>query len=210
LPRGLILWRAQLGYEEKRIVSNGHEVRVEEPYSVDRMIPDAKYVGEGRANCGGIPRLYLATEQSTAMSEVRPWIGSYISLAEVEVIRDLNIVDCSADEKQSSLEFGDAGTFEEPCGVRLESMVWGDIAEAFSRPVMLNERHIDYVPTQILTEAFRKHGFDGIVYQSLVHQGGLNYVLFDLTAVKLRNRRRCKTESVSFTFAPAGNVYLNS
>ena len=39
---------------------------------------------DGRANPRGIPCLYLATTKETAMSEVRPWIGSYVSAGQFE------------------------------------------------------------------------------------------------------------------------------
>lgn len=49
-------------------------------YSPDRMTPRRNIASEGRANPKGLPCLYLATDKETAMSEVRPWINSTISI----------------------------------------------------------------------------------------------------------------------------------
>src|SRR5262249_26083446 len=151
------------------------EFEIEEAHPPDRMVPNVKYVGEGRANTRGIPCLYLASNGKTAMSEVRPWVGSYVSLAQVKVMRDREVVDCSMDKKWSSLVFSSTGELKEPdSAADREAGVWGDVAEAFSKPVTLDEPHSDYVPTQILAEAFRNHGYDGIVYKSLLNGGGHN------------------------------------
>ena len=44
------------------------------------MKPLERIALEGRTNPKGIPYLYLSSKKETAMSEVRPWIGGYISL----------------------------------------------------------------------------------------------------------------------------------
>lgn len=44
----------------------------------------------------------------------------------------------------------------------------------------------EYVPTQILAEAFRAHGYDGIVYRSLLGEG-LYVALFDGSVAELIN-----------------------
>ncbi|MDQ6706725.1 MAG: RES family NAD+ phosphorylase [Acidobacteriota bacterium] len=78
-----------------------------------------------------------------------------------------------------------------------EAGVWGDIAEAFSKPVTLDEPHSDYVPTQILGESFRNCGYDGIVYKSFLNPEGFNVALFDLASADLMNCGLYKTNSLS-------------
>jgi len=48
-----------------------------------------------------------------------------------------------------------------------------------------DEPHLDYVPTQILAEAFRSRGFHGIIYKSFLDKGGKNVALFDPEAAVL-------------------------
>ncbi len=92
------------------------------------------------------------------------------------------------------------GQFKEPDPANREALVWGDIAEAFSNPVAMDEPHSDYVPTQILGEAFRHCGYDGIVYRSFLDPKGYNVALFDLALAELMNLRLFKTKSLNYEF----------
>src|SRR5712692_4908741 len=162
IERSTVLWRAQRGYTW-RTENEGQEEEFEVPdaYEPERMRPKAELVGDGRVNPRGIPCLYLASSQETAMAEVRPWVGSYISLAQFKVMRDVVVVDCSKDKRVFPNWLLNKDQKEMPAEKR-EQVVWGDIAHALSRPVTPDEPVTEYVPTQILAEAFRAHGYDGI------------------------------------------------
>jgi hypothetical protein len=73
----------------------------------------------------------------------------------------------------------------EPDSASKEKGVWGDVGHAFSKPVTYDEPHLDYVPTQILSEVFRDQGFDGVAYRSLLDKKGKNIALFDLSAAHI-------------------------
>lgn len=91
LKQGAILWRSQLGHDWRPEYA-GEEFMDDFPtaYSPNRMKPLRDSAREGRANPKGIPCLYLATDKETAMSEVRPWIGSIISTGQFSTTRELN------------------------------------------------------------------------------------------------------------------------
>jgi hypothetical protein len=186
----------------------GEEYEFEVPcaLSSERMMPKAELVGDGRVNPKGIPCLYLSDTSDTAMAEVRPWVGSDLSLAQFKVVRDLAIVDCSRDKRVFSLWVVD-GKPEEPPPQKREQVVWGDIGYAFSRPITPDHPATEYVPTQILAEAFRAYGYDGIVYKSLLGDG-LNIALFECAAAELMNCGLYETTSVSFKFEQADNPYF--
>jgi hypothetical protein len=176
----------------------------ETPCSAKRMLPDATKVGDGRANRKGIPYLYLAEKRETAMAETRPWVRSLVTLATFMLSRDCRVIDCSRDTRQSfSHQLIDGGTGEEikPDAQTRENGVWGDIGNAFSKPVRGGDEIIEYAPTQVLAEEFQSHGYDGIVYKSLLDGGGDNVVLFDTNAAK-QHPVRClyKTTTVLYEF----------
>jgi hypothetical protein len=208
IESGRTLWRAQSGYVwGKEYEGTDHENEVPEAYSPDRMKPEAQYASDGRVNPRGIPCLYLASSKETAMAEVRPWLGSYISVAEFKVMRDLSLIDCSQDSRVFPKWLV---TFPGP--VRLsseehEKVAWGEIAYAFSEPIAPNDSPIAYVPTQILGEAFRSHGYDGIIYRSLLG-GGFNVALFDCGAAELINCCLHETRYIAFTFEQCSNPYF--
>ena len=89
----------------------------------------------------------------------------------------------------------------EPESDRREECVWGDINRAFSQPVTRTDDVAEYAPTQVLAEAFRSAGYDGIVYGS--KRGiGKTVAIFDLTAAKLANHDLFRVEAVNLTFEP--------
>jgi RES domain-containing protein len=161
-------------------------INVEITLPPDLMVPKAEKVGDGRVNPRGIPCLYLATTMSAAISEMRPWVGEFVTLAQFRVMRDCQLVDCSRDTTRSIWH---DGTKEEG--------VWGDIGFAFSRPINREESTLDYVPTQMLAETFKSAGFDGIVYKSLLDENGKNVALFDVNAAQLETRCLYQANAVS-------------
>ena len=104
IPKGTILWRAQLGVDYVPLRdASGEEVGEETMGFADaRMKPVAEYTREGRANSSGIPVLYLASTEQTAISEVRPWVGSEVSVAQVRVARQLNAINLTQGHGMSS------------------------------------------------------------------------------------------------------------
>ena len=210
LEKDAVFYRAQRGFGWRPVSDDREGSEAEDALSPDKMVPKAEFIGEGRVNSTGIPCLYLASNGKTAMSEVRPWIGSYISLASFKVIRDCRVVDCSKDRGRGSMGWMLSGKKAEPDAAGREAGVWGDIARAFSKPITANEPNSDYVPTQVLAEAFRSHGYDGIVYKSLLDADGINIALFDLAAAEMINCTLFSTRSVSFEFDQARNSYFIS
>ena len=65
---------------------DGHEWEYEIPHPPERMKPLAGWAREGRADLKGILYLYLAAAKDPALAEVRPRLGSMISLG-VFIIR---------------------------------------------------------------------------------------------------------------------------
>jgi hypothetical protein len=176
------LWRARLGYETIRdIVGQTNDGRnvvfgSYRPYSSEKEMKPlpSNWDRENRASPRGISYLYLATNPKTAVAEVRPWMGARISVGEFRVVRDLALVDCSKNHagvlgiSQSRMA---SATYEEG--------LWSTIDEAFAKPVGPDDEKRDYIPTQILSELFRSHGYDGIKYKSLFDDEGCNIDLFN-------------------------------
>lgn len=199
LAKGKILCRAQLGNSWR------HEVQIDDEvpcaFSVKRMLPLQDRAREGRVNPKGIPCLYMASDRLTAMAEVRPGVGSYISVAQLEVLRDLKLVDCSQSADRIWLHF------EEPDPEKREETVWAHIDRAFSEPVSQNDDTAGYAATQTLAELFRSLGCDGVVYRSALQRDGHNVAVFDLNAAKVLNCGLYQAKTVKFDFSEADSTY---
>lgn len=201
-PEGRIFWRAQEGHGWDSIQQDDDEFEVPGPHSQDRMRPRSHVATEGRANPKGIPCLYLATDEETAMAEVRPSVGSYVSVGQFKTFRPLTLFDCSVGHDSRFTFF-----FEEPDGEERERAVWNDIDRAFSEPVTVGDSTADYAPTQIISEIFKREGYDGVVYKSNLGSG-LNLALFDLNAADIINCFLYRVKSVVFEFDQAANPYF--
>jgi RES domain len=204
LKKGRIFWRAQLGYDFQSC-HDGEGREWEEPigYSESRMTPLRDKALEGRANPKGIPYLYLSDKAETAMSEVRPWLGSIISIAQFGIERDLNVVACISDKQEMALNY----IFNPPDKSEYEEIVWREIDSAFSKPVTRLDDSPEYAPTQIIAESIKHAGHDGIIYRSNFGTNGYNIVLFDIAAAKLRNCGIKETKAIKLDFEQAGNTY---
>jgi hypothetical protein len=207
IPKGTVYWRARLGsvsewirHEDVPGDGNGSAIEViveqSKPFPVDQMKPIKNWSSDGRANPRGIPCLYMATDKETAMAEVRPWIGSSISVAQCETARDLKVVDCSVNhDSQNLVKLAD---LKGPTA-REEGM-WIAIDRAFATPVTREDDVADYVPTQIISELFKSSGYDGIVYKSLLSKDGFNVSLFDIELANVTSCSLSKVNSISFEF----------
>lgn len=204
IPKDTIFWRAQLGHDWESVKQNGEEFEIPCPFSPARMKPVSHMAREGRANPKGIPYLYLATDRDTAMAEVRPWIGSYISVGQFKVFRNLLLANCSFEHEKDFFFY-----FKEPDAKKKEAAVWADIDSAFSKPVEPNDSLADYVPTQILTELFKNNGYDGIAYKSLLGKDH-NIVIFDLNVSDLINCSLFEVKKASFQFKETAKPYFVS
>lgn len=195
LRKNLGFWRAQLGSAKSAVGTDlSGNIQEDVPYPPERMKPLVNRAKEGRANPKGIPYLYLSTKMQTAIQEIRPWLGSLITVARVQIVKALKLVDCS----KNIHRLDGTGTDNLwPHGVdlknwengklsnrKLEEYVWSWIDRAFSMPVDLSDDKADYVPTQILAELFKANNYDGIIFNSLFAEGK-NLILFDVDSVEV-------------------------
>lgn len=168
IEKGKELFRAQKGCDE-RDYEEGFEYT---PYNDDRMKPLKWKTFEGRANPVGIPYIYLATNEDTALAEMRAGLKDILTLAIFEVLEDLKIVNCVIETKRKFY-------LKQPSPEARENAVWSDINMAFKNPIDRNEDPVSYIPTQILAEVFKNQEYNGIQYSSSYGNGN-NIVMFDI------------------------------
>lgn len=214
LSSGQIFWRAQRGVEYVPNIQDGVEVGEDiVGHAIKRMKPLSGRAFEGRANPAGRPALYLGSKKVVAISEVRPWVGDKISLAQFRLSRDLRLVDLSKGHDQNVLShvkfnvlLGEASSTTEDNN----AAVWIEIDQAFSRPVTKSDDRADYVPTQILSELFLGAGYDGLIYRSSFGEKGYNIVLFDPDDANLINCQPYEVGEINVEFKEIGNMYYVS
>ena len=200
-------YRAQVGSEFapwRGADGEDPDIEEEHPLSETRMIPDPKLIKNGgRANPPGFAYLYLATTRETALAEMRPWVGESLTLAIFEVTKDIKLVVCQVGTE----DLGGILLEEHPSAEKLDKHVWNEISRAFARPVNRDDQEFAYLPTQILAEAFKAEGFDGLAYRSGLERG-TNVALFDACIAKPIHRFVYSLKKVRYDFEAAPNYAI--
>jgi len=170
IPKGERAVRARIHGEQRF-----HTVQEMGPPSAE----DARY--PNRMNPAGITMFYGSNNVETALAEtiVDRKEAGVASVGVFETLDELLVLDLTNLPAVPSI-------FEEQRGrVRNALIFLHRFLDDFTRPVIKDDRvHIEYVPTQVVTEYFRhifefggKH-IDGIKFPSSRYQGGVSYALF--------------------------------
>ncbi len=150
------------------------------PHSrIELGAPPAKKAGSGRMNPAGIPYLYLAFDEKTALAETRVKSRAAVTVSTWSPHRDLNVIDLTHVPRCPSI-------FSEKRREYELVMFLFNFADEIAKPVVHDgSEHIEYVPTQVVSEYFSqsfriapRKRVDGLIYQSAVMPSGKNLVLF--------------------------------
>lgn len=140
--------------------------------------PPARIASAGRMNAQGISVFYGATSIQSAISEVRPPVGSRVAVAKFKIVRPLRLLDLTALEYAHA----DGSIFDLTLKDRLERVAFlQSLGKHMTRAVMPDDQALDYLATQAIADFLateNEPAFDGIVYRSAQAQEGCNVVLF--------------------------------
>lgn len=205
LSSGTWLWRARLGGEPAPVGDNDCAVAA---FPIEQMgAPPKDKAKGGRIDCKGIPVLYVSSDRDTAMSEVRPWPGQKISLAQFALLREVKVVDFSMNCFRGTIDDLDRLwplphlLHKTPLTeAEHEEIMWCWIDKAFATPVSDTNDPVDYVPTQIIADVFKAADYDGMCYRSSV-ANGLNYAFFDVSCAQGEEPKIMYTLDVRYQFS---------
>jgi RES domain-containing protein len=165
IPIGTEFWRARTK------ISKGKRMNAADfgPPQVDQALQS------NRMNPPGIPMLYLASTVKTALKETKT---AQAKVGLWRAARSLRVLDLRALPSVPGM-FSDADRT-----LALTLSFLHDFAADIMKPVERDDRvHVDYLPSQVVTEFMRDYPFeggvvDGIAYRSTVHRRGWNIALF--------------------------------
>ena len=159
--------------------------------------PPKEHASTGRANPEYISYLYLCEDTETPIYEVHPTIGQDISIARLKTNRPLKLYDLTL----SLPDHFEAPIYDAPS-------LYDIIGKYFSTPNTGNA--IQYLPTQYLSEVIKKMGFDGLRFNSSLHQGGKNIVLFDPNSCDVISSDIVKVENIEIKTCRPDIYYLDN
>lgn len=137
----------------------------------------------GRMNAAGIAVFYGATEKDTAIAELRPAVGSLISLAAFRIHRPIHVLDLT--------RFTRAGKqidiFAKNQMARATQWAFmQSFASEISKPILPGDEHLEYVPAQVVAEYLTNQPVrwrgtdvtpDAIIFRSAQREGGKNIAI---------------------------------
>lgn len=136
----------------------------------------------GRANPIGIPYLYLSDSAKTTYFEVRAVYLDRLSVGTFRIEQNLKLIDFIYDVNLF-LSYTDGSIpLKETI---IKKKVIDAISSDLSKPLRRYDSELEYVPTQFICE-YCRHVVkaDGISFESSLHKGGRNYVLFEDSSAK--------------------------
>jgi RES domain len=177
LPSGTDFYRGRLarGLLEVKKITDAPKDQLD--------VPPSDRAPNNRMSPAGIPLFYLAGAPDTCIAEVRPSIGDSVVIGQFRSSNDLKFFDFTALSER--LEHRPLSFFDPLYDRRLlHRRLLTYLHEEISRPVRAGDT--DYVVTQALAEYIRydtTHHFNGVIYRSAQHNGGINFVIFDKSNV---------------------------
>jgi hypothetical protein len=137
--------------------------------------PQNKFATSGRANPKGISYLYLGSRIETTFYESRASLFDYASVAEFRLKDDIKILDLRNPEY-------DIISWSEDDIIDIfltHANFIKTLQEEISLPIRKQDKDLDYIPTQYISEYIKSLGFDGVEYQSSLDNEGYNLAIFN-------------------------------
>ena len=169
LPAGTLSFRARTGVAAVYQRTEGFDATIlRKPLTgTDIGPPPAALAGVGRLNRAEKPVLYIASKPYTALAEIRPHPGHYVSIGGFETKAPSRLADFDPDIANFATSDARLSQFA----------VIQALDRLMSAPVTPDDKS-GYLLTQLLAEVLAERGFDGVRYRSSVSDG-INICLFD-------------------------------
>lgn len=156
--------------------------------------PPPSLAKAGRMNATGISVFYGATDDHTALAEVRPPVGSKVAIAKFKFTRELrllNLMELKKIRVKGSL-------FNEAYADLLSRIQFlNQLCEKMTLPVMPGQENTEYLVTQAIADYLSIDGtinLDGIVFPSIHTKTGSNIVLFHKASKVIQREMPAGTE----------------
>ena len=177
IPQDTILYRARVIPSDRTYLTKN-----------DMGCPPRGKATAGRANPLGIPYLYLCKNEETTYYEVRALYLDKLAIGSFKTTRDINILDFTS---ALSLYYAYNNSTISLSEVIAKQKILQLISSDLSKPLRRYDSELEYVPTQLICEYCKINGIDGICFNSSLHNGGVNVVLFDSSSaecIKVKSR----------------------
>lgn len=170
-----------------RIIEDRSKVNTEKGFwgydASGSFVPDPELSKDFRANYRYIPYLYCTNHPYVALLEVRPRLGSCVSVATICVNEEIRLLDFTMQNPSKRMTPAKRNLF-------------ADLSLLYSKPVTRDDDILDYIPTQYIAEYAKNLGYDGIAFRSsltpeLNHQDTEKHVELDRYNIVVFKYAKC-------------------
>lgn len=125
--------------------------------------PPPEKAKSGRLNASGISVIYCATSIKTAISEVRPPVGSFVAVATFKINGKFKLLDIEALK-----DFYEEVSILNPEYIKRKSDIkfLAEFCDIISAPVTPSNELFEYPVTQVIADYLSDFYIDGIIYNS--------------------------------------------
>jgi hypothetical protein len=182
-PKGQKMYRARISHD-----ING--------FACDKMgTPPKSYRTAGRINPEGIGVLYLASDEKTALFEVRANVNDYLTVGEFELKKEMRIIDLANVGAVSPFIYSETNDLQR---YAVNYKLLKEIADEIAKPQRRNDSTLDYLPTQYISEYIKSQNYDGVEYLSTMRADGYNFAIFDESQLECVETRVYEIESLTY------------
>ncbi len=145
--------------------------------------PPSEKASPGRCNLKGVSYLYTASDEHTAVAEIRPHFQDKLSVAKLQPVRELRLVNFH---------------FDPEAIVHGENFLFDCIQREYAR--QNRDRTGDYTVTQYITAFIEHLGYDGLCFRSSLVKDGTNFVIFNPKNCIVLSSKLCYLSEVKYEF----------
>ncbi|MFC1633964.1 RES family NAD+ phosphorylase [Planctomycetota bacterium] len=180
ITRNKSLYRARLGYKKRGHKYDHLDDTISDVYfpftGRDISAPPMDKTRNNRLNQQGHSFLYLSSNEATALSEIKPYPGQFVSLGQFYPKKNLLLADLN------NLDFSNYWLTDDELDIYVFLRTLG---YWYSFPVPPDSNQSLYSSMQFFSAVFKALGFDGITYRSSITDGA-NYVVFQQSLMRYR------------------------
>ena len=140
-----------------RIITDKSKVGKERDFygygAKESFVPPANLTRDLRANYKYIPYLYCSNHPYISLVEVRPRLGTLVSVATIVNNEPIRLLDFTITKKPSKM-------------TETKQNFFSDLSTLYSTPIANDDDALDYIPTQFIAEYVKNKGYDGIAFSS--------------------------------------------
>ena len=181
-------------YRARKVSNKEDSDKIRESLAKELGPPPETLRVAGRLNPSGISAFYCAFDEKTCIAELRPAVGNKIIVGKFELLRPICVLDMTKFQHSDKK----LGVFAKDYERRsLQWVFMKDFMREISKPILPNDEHLQYIPTQIVAE-YLAHEYEfslkgnksvqieAIIYTSAQNPEGKNIVLIgDASQVKM-------------------------